>query len=53
MVPVASVRQLGLASVVNELGPVVHQWFPPRMLMLSDNESAMMRITTVGGAFQI
>ena len=48
VVPVASVEQLGLA-----FGPVVHQWLPPRMLMLSDNESTMMRITAVDGACQL
>ena len=53
VVPVASVRRLDLASGVNELGPVVHQWLPPCMLMLSGNESNIMRITAVDSAFQI
>ena len=36
-----------------EIEPIVSRWLPPRMIMVDDQVSAMLRITSVDGAFQI
>ena len=39
-------------TIPEEFEPIVSHWLPPNMIMLGDNESAMIRITAVDGVFQ-
>ena len=40
-------------TLPEEIQPIVSRWLPPHMIMMDDQESAMLRITSVDGAFQI
>ena len=46
-------REDDALTLPEEIEPIVSRWLPPHMIMMDDQESAMLRITSVDGAFQI